>query len=108
MSSLGTLVFLCSCLHPYPCIRGFVNVVDLLLEYTCLHKEVKCVLFEAEIDSYDSCLIEVVDCVPMVDMSLHQEGGHSHTWCRQRVRIELFREFSCFGGIRTKSEIGYS
>lgn len=78
MPSLGTFVFLCSCLHPYPCMLGSANVVGLLLEYKCLHKEVECVLFEAETDSYDNCLIEVVDCVLMVDMSLHQEDGHSH------------------------------
>lgn len=82
MPSLGTLVFLCSCLHPYPCMLGFANVVDLLLEYTCLHPEVKCVLFEGETDSHDICLIEVVDCVLMVDMSLRQESGHSHTFDR--------------------------
>lgn len=94
MPLLGTLVFLCSCLHPYPCTLGFANVVDLLLEYMCLHTEVECVLFEAETDSHDSCLIEVVDCVLMAGMSLHQEGGHSHTWGRRRVRITFCTELS--------------
>ena len=79
MPSLGTLVFLCSCLHPCSCILGFVNVVDPLLEYTCLHKEVGCALFEAETDSCDNYQTEVVDYVLMVGMSLHQEGGCFHT-----------------------------
>lgn len=87
MPSLGTSVFLCSCFHPYPYMLGFANVVDLLLEYMCLHTEVECALFEAKTDSYENCLTEVVDCVLMVDMSPHQEGGYSHTCGRQRVRI---------------------
>ena len=82
-----TLVFLCSCLRPYPCMLGFANVVDLLSEHRCLHKEVECDLFEAEIDSHDSCPTEVVDCVPRVDMSLRQEDGYSRTCSRKRVSI---------------------
>lgn len=82
MPLLGTLVFLCSCLHPYPCMLGFANAVDLLLEYMCLHKEVECALFEAETDSHDNCLAEVVDCVLMVDTSLLPEGECSHTFDR--------------------------
>ena len=79
MPSLGTSVFLCSYLHPCSCMLGFANVVDPLLEYTCLHTEVECALFEAETDSRDNSLTEVVDCVLMVDMSLRQEGGCFHT-----------------------------
>lgn len=58
---------------------GFANVVDLLLECMYLHMEVECALFEVETYSHDSYLTEVVDCVLMVDMSLRQEGGNSHT-----------------------------
>lgn len=82
MPSQGTLVFLCSCLHPYPCMLGSANVVDLLPEYMCLHTEVECAPFEAETDSHDNHLTEVVDCVLMVDMSLLPGGEYSHTFGR--------------------------
>lgn len=82
MPSLATLVFLCSCLHPCSCMQGFANVVDPLLEYRCLHTAVECALFEAETDSRDNYLTEVVDCVLMVGMSLRQEGGCFHTCVR--------------------------
>ena len=94
MPSPGTLAFLCSCLHLYPCMLGFANVVDLLLECMYLHMEAENDLFEVETCSHDSCLTEVVDCVLMVDMSLRQEGGYSHTWRRQSVRITFFIELS--------------
>lgn len=58
---------------------GFANVVDPLLEYKCLHTEVECGPFEAETDSRDNYLTEVVDCVLMVCMSHRQEGGCLHT-----------------------------
>lgn len=85
MPSQGTLLFLCSCLHPFPYTLGFANVVDLRLEYMCLHTKVECVLFEAETGSHDNCLSETVDFALMVDMSLRLEDGHSHIYDSQRV-----------------------
>ena len=79
MSSLVTLVSLCSCLHPYLGMLGFVSVVDLLLGCMCLRTEEECALFEAETDSHDSCLTVLVDCAQMVDMFPHQECGRPHT-----------------------------
>lgn len=96
MPSQGTLVFLCSCLHPYPCMLGSANAVDLLPEYMCLHTELECAPFEAETDSHDNHLTEVVDCVLMVDMSLLPEGEYSHTCDRHRVRIAFCIELSFF------------
>lgn len=96
MPLLGTLVFLCSCLHPYPCMLDFANVVDLLLEYTCLHTEVECVPFEAETDRHDNCLTAVVDCVLMVDTSLRLKCGHSHTCGRQSVSVTVRTKLSYF------------
>lgn len=96
MPWLGILVFLCSYLHPCPCMLGFANVVYLLQEHMCLHMEVECALVEAESDSYDSCLTEVVDCDLMADMSLRREGGNFHTCGRERVRIRLCEDCSYF------------
>lgn len=86
----GTLVFLCSCLHPFPCMLGFANVVDLLLEYMCPHMEVECALSEAETGSHDSCQSETVDSALMVDIPLGLEDGNSHTCGSRRVSINLF------------------
>ena len=83
--SQGTLLFLCSCLHPFPYTLGFANAVDLRLEYMCLHTEVECALFEAETGSHDNYLSERVGFALMVDMSLRPEDGHSHICNSQRV-----------------------
>lgn len=96
MPSWGTLVFLCSCLHPFPCMLGFANVVDLLLEYMCPHMEVECALFEAETGSHDSFQSETVDSALMVDISLGLEDGNSHTCGSQRVSIDFFLHLSYF------------
>ena len=79
MSSLMTSVSLCSCLHPYPGMLGFVSVVGLLLGCMCLRTEVECALFEAETDSHDSRLTVLVDCAQMVDMFPPQGYGRPHT-----------------------------
>ena len=96
MPSWGTLVFLCSCLPPFPCMLDFANVVDLLLEYMCPHMEVECALFEAETGSHDSCQSEAVDFALMVDMSLGLGDGYSHTCGSQHVSINFFIYLSYF------------
>ena len=68
---------------------GFANVFVLLLECMYLHTAAECVLFEAEIDSHDVCLIEMEGCALTVDMSLRLEAGCSRTCGSERVRFNL-------------------
>lgn len=93
---LETLVFLCSCLRPYPCMLGCANGVDLLPEHMCLHTEVESALFEAETDSHDNCLTEVVDCVLTVDMSLRRESDYSHTCDKDASESHFALTFDAF------------
>lgn len=94
MPSQGTLLFLCSCLHPFPYKLGFANVVGLRLEYMCLHKEVECALFGVETGSHDNCLSETVGFALMVDMSLRLVDEHSHICDSQRVRNIFTKKLS--------------
>ena len=88
---------------------GFANVVDLLLEYRCLHTEAECALFEAETDSHDNCLSEMVDFVLRGDMSPHLEDGYSRICGSQRVSITFLTKLPYFpwdhnaGGRRRES-----
>ena len=94
MPSWGSLVFLCSYLYLYPCMLGFANVADLLLEYMCPHTQAEFAPFEAETDSRDNCLSEMVDFARMVDMSLRPEDGYSHTCGSQSISIIILTKLS--------------
>ena len=96
MPSWGSLVFLCSYLYPYPCMLGFANVAELLLEYMCPHTQAGFAPFEVETDSRDNCLSEMVDFALMVDMSLRPEDGYSHTYGSQSVSIIILTKLSYF------------
>ena len=103
MPSWGTLVFLCSYLYPFPCMLGFANVADLLLEYMCPHTQAEFAPFEAESDSRDNCLSEMVDFALTVDMSLRPEDGYSHTCGSQSISIILLTKLSY---LRRDEDIG--
>ena len=96
MPSWVTLAFLCSYLYPYPCMLGFANVADLLLEYMYPHMHAEFAPFESETDSRDNCLSEMVDFALMVDMSLRPEDEYSRTCGSQSVSIIILTKLSYF------------